>query len=65
MVSIVVEVVLLVDEVLVGGVLVVDEVVVDEVVVVVVGGGVQPLTQKTLCLVSAPCDPSALTVSLT
>ena len=34
--------------------------------VVDVGGGVsQPVTQKTLCLTSAPCEPSALMVSLT
>jgi hypothetical protein len=32
---------------------------------VVVGGVTQPVTQKTLCLVSAPWEPSALTVSLT
>jgi hypothetical protein len=41
-------------------------VVVDGAVVVVVGGGtLQPFTQKTLCLTSAPCDPSAWIVSLT
>jgi hypothetical protein len=32
---------------------------------VVVGGVSQPVTQKTLCLTSAPCEPSALIVSLT
>jgi hypothetical protein len=34
-------------------------------VVVVVGPGTQPVTQKTLCLTSAPWLPSALMVSLT
>ena len=33
--------------------------------VVVVGAGTQPVTQKTLCLTSAPWEPSALMVSLT
>jgi len=41
------------------------EVVVPKVVVVVVGLGPQPVTQNTLCLTSAPREPSALTVSLT
>jgi hypothetical protein len=56
-------------EVVVGRVVVVVLVVVDvEVVVlveVVVTGGGQPVTQNTLYLVSAPCEPSALIVSLT
>jgi len=47
----------------VGGVVVVVLVVVD--VEVVVTGGGQPVTQNTLYLVSAPCEPSALIVSLT
>ena len=34
-------------------------------VVVVVGLGTQPVTQNTLCLTSAPWEPSALIVSLT
>jgi hypothetical protein len=46
-----------------------DVVVAPEVVVapdvVVVGAGTQPVTQKTLCLTSAPWEPSALTVNLT
>jgi hypothetical protein len=33
--------------------------------VLVVGGVAQPVTQKTLCLTSAPWEPSALIVSLT
>ena len=33
--------------------------------VVVVGAGAQPVTQKTLCLTSAPWEPSALMVNLT
>ncbi len=33
--------------------------------VVVVCSGWQPVTQKTLYLTSAPCEPSALMVSLT
>src|SRR5215207_4155076 len=33
--------------------------------VVVVGPGPQPVTQKTLCLTSAPWEPSAWMVSLT
>jgi hypothetical protein len=36
-----------------------------EVVELDVGGVSQPVTQKTLCLTSAPRDPSALIVSLT
>ena len=57
--------------VVVGGmVVVVVTVVVGAIVVVgavvVVGGtGTQPVTQKTLCLTSAPWEPSALMVSLT
>src|SRR5829696_5955762 len=47
--------------IVVGGAIVV----VGAVVVVVVGPGTQPVTQKTLCLTSAPWDPSALMVSLT
>jgi hypothetical protein len=44
----------------------VDDVEVDvEVVELDVGGVSQPVTQKTLCLTSAPRDPSALIVSLT
>ena len=35
------------------------------VVEVVVGAGTQPVDQKTLCLTSAPWEPSALMVSLT
>jgi len=34
-------------------------------VVVVVGPGTHPVTQKTLCLTSAPWAPSALIVSFT
>src|SRR6266508_4838493 len=41
-----------------------EELVAPEVVVVVVPG-MQPVTQNTLCLVSAPCEPSAWIVSLT
>ena len=41
------------------------EVLVEGFVVVVVPGGWQPVTQKTLCLTSAPLEPSALTVSFT
>jgi hypothetical protein len=48
--------------VVVGSVVVVLLVVLVE--VVVTGGG-QPVTQNTLCLTSAPCEPSALIVSLT
>ena len=33
--------------------------------VVVVGEGPQPVTQKTLCLTSAPWEPAAWMVSLT
>jgi hypothetical protein len=64
-------VVVVVLEVVVGRVVVVVLVVVDvEVVVlvvveVVVTGGGQPVTQNTLCLTSAPWEPSALIVSLT
>ena len=41
------------------------EVEVVELDVEVVGGVTQPVTQKTLCFTSAPCEPSAFTVSLT
>jgi hypothetical protein len=48
------------------GVVVVElEVEVVELDVEVVGGVTQPVTQKTLCFTSAPCEPSAFTVSLT
>ena len=46
-------------------VLVAPVVVVVGAVVLVVVGGAQPVTQKTLCLTSAPWEPSALIVSLT
>jgi hypothetical protein len=58
-------------EVVVGRVVVVVLVVVEVVVLVVVDvevvvtGGGQPVTQNTLYLTSAPCEPSALIVSLT
>jgi hypothetical protein len=56
------------DEVGVSVVEVVDEVGVSVVEVVdddVVGGASQPVTQNTLCFTSAPCEPSAFTVSFT
>jgi hypothetical protein len=51
--------------VVVGATVVVGAIVVVGAVVVVVGAGAQPVTQKTLCLTSAPWEPSALMVSLT
>jgi hypothetical protein len=53
------------DEVVVDVDVEVDGGVVVVVVVVVVSGGTQSVTQNTLCLTSAPCDPSAWIVSLT
>jgi hypothetical protein len=53
-----------VDSLVVVGSVVVVLLVVVLVEVVVTGGG-QPVTQNTLCLTSAPCEPSALIVSLT
>ena len=73
--DVVVGAVVVVEDVVVGAVVVVEDVVVGAVVVVVgygfsvvevVGGGVsQPVTQNTLNLVSAPCEPSLLRVTLT
>ena len=61
----VVEVVLPPVELVGSTVLVVGFVVVVGAMVVVVGAGTQPVDQKTLCLTSAPWEPSALMVSLT